>query len=114
MRQLPSVTGTVARVCRLGAMNAFGRLGLTLLVTTLAACSQAPGATPSPSPTPHPSPNGSVPAAGLDGRQFLSTGVTQGGAPFALVPNTRIRLTFAANNSLSGNAGCNIMGGTYV
>jgi heat shock protein HslJ len=93
-------------------MNAFGRLGLTLLVTTLAACAQAPGASPTPSPTLNPSP--SVPPAGLDGRQFLSTGVTVGGAPFALVPNTRIRLTFSDGANLGGNAGCNIFGGTYV
>jgi heat shock protein HslJ len=37
-----------------------------------------------------------------------------GAAPFALVPNTRIRLTFGADGNLSANAGCNIMGGTYV
>lgn len=95
-------------------MNAIGRIGLTLLVTTLVACGQASGASPTPSPTPNhsPSPNG-IALAGLDGRQFLSTGVTLGGAPFALVPNTRIRLTFDAN-SLGGSAGCNIFGGTYV
>lgn len=95
-------------------MNAIGRLGLTLMVTTLVACAQAPGASPSPSstPNPSPSPNQNVPA-GLDGRQFLSTNVTVGGAPFALVPNTRIRLTFDGTN-LGGSAGCNIFGGTYV
>lgn len=96
-------------------MNAIGRLGLTLLVTTLAACAQAPGASPSPSPspTPNPSPNGIAPA-GLDGRQFLSTRVTIGGAPFDLIANTRIRLTFGPDGNLGANAGCNIMGGNYV
>lgn len=48
----------------------------------------------------------------LTDREFLSTAVTDGGAPFALAPGTRIRLTFTADG-LSASAGCNIMGGTY-
>ena len=48
------------------------------------------------------------PAAGLDGRTFLSTQVTG----FDLVPGTQVRLTFT-NGELSAQAGCNIMGGTY-
>jgi heat shock protein HslJ len=98
-------------------MNTIGRLGLTLLVTTLAACSQAPGASPTPSPIPSPTPTqppSGIAPTGLDGRQFLSTGVTVGGAPFALVANTRVRLTFDTTGGLSANAGCNIIGGTYV
>jgi heat shock protein HslJ len=83
-------------------MNAIGRLGLTLVVTTLVACAQATGASPTPSPS------------GLNGRQFLSTGVTQGGAAYALVPNTRIRLSFDTTGGLSVSAGCNTIGGTYV
>ncbi|MEA2676531.1 MAG: hypothetical protein QOJ81_672 [Chloroflexota bacterium] len=101
-------------------MNALGRLGLTtLMVTTLIACAQAPGASPTPSPHPtatptaDPSINGTVPA-GLAGRMFLSTSVTQAGAPFALAPNTRIRLTFDTTSGLSANAGCNIIGGSYT
>jgi heat shock protein HslJ len=95
-------------------MNAIGRLGLPLLVMTLVACAQAPGASPTPSPAPTTPPTG-ITLAGLPGRQFLSVSVTQGGAPFALVPNTRIRLTFDADgSSLGGSAGCNIFGGTYV
>jgi heat shock protein HslJ len=46
------------------------------------------------------------------GREFLSTAVVDGGAPFALAPGTRIRLTFEATN-LGASAGCNIIGGTY-
>lgn len=96
-------------------MNAIGRIGLTLLVTTLVACAQATGASPTPSPTPNPStpPNGIAPA-GLDGRQFLSTRVTLGGAPYALVPNTRIRISFDTTGGLGANAGCNTIGGSYV
>jgi heat shock protein HslJ len=48
----------------------------------------------------------------LDGREFLSTGVTDGGAAFDLVQGTRIRLTFHEGN-LSARAGCNIIGGSY-
>jgi heat shock protein HslJ len=53
-------------------------------------------------------------AAGLtlDGREFLSTGITEGGAAFALVPGTRVRLTFA-DNHVSASVGCNIFGATY-
>jgi heat shock protein HslJ len=49
----------------------------------------------------------------LAGRQFLSTGVTIDGAPFALVAGTRIRLTID-DGRLSANAGCNIVGGTLT
>jgi heat shock protein HslJ len=48
----------------------------------------------------------------LTGREFLSNGITDGGAPFDLVPGTRVRLTFNDGN-LSAQAGCNIIGGTY-
>ncbi|MEP7157829.1 MAG: META domain-containing protein [Chloroflexota bacterium] len=96
-------------------MNAIGRIGLTLSVLTLVACAQAPGASPTPSPTPNPTtPPSGIAIAGLDGRQFLSTRVTVGGAPTALVPNTQIRLSFSDGNNLGGSAGCNIFGGTYV
>src|SRR5687767_13306695 len=96
-------------------MNAIGRIGLTLSVLTLVACAQAPGASPTPSPTPNPTtPPSGIAIAGLDGRQFLSTHVTVGGAPFALVPNTQIRLSFSDGTNLGGSAGCNIFGGTYV
>jgi heat shock protein HslJ len=99
---------------RLGAMNALGRLGLTTVTLLLVACVQAPGAspTPSPSPAPSPTPTPSAPA-GLAGRQFLSTGVTKDGAPFALVAGSRIRLTFSAGQ-LSASAGCNTIGGNLT
>jgi heat shock protein HslJ len=48
----------------------------------------------------------------LDGRDFLSNGITDGGAPFSLVPGTRVRLGFTDTN-LTASAGCNTFGATY-
>jgi heat shock protein HslJ len=48
----------------------------------------------------------------LPDREFLSTAVVSGGAPFALAPGTRIRLGFGSTD-LSVSAGCNHIGGTY-
>jgi heat shock protein HslJ len=48
----------------------------------------------------------------LDGRSFLSTGVTENGEPRELEPDTRIRLSFTAGE-LTAAAGCNTMGGEY-
>jgi heat shock protein HslJ len=48
----------------------------------------------------------------LADREFLSTAVLDGGAPFALAPGTRIRLGFAVTD-LAVSAGCNHIGGTY-
>jgi heat shock protein HslJ len=48
----------------------------------------------------------------LAGREFLSTAITDGGAPFQLVPGTRVRLGFTDSN-LSAQAGCNTFGATY-
>jgi len=48
----------------------------------------------------------------LDGRTFLSTSVTDGGAPFDLVPETQIRLSFT-DGQIGASAGCNTIGGTY-
>jgi heat shock protein HslJ len=48
----------------------------------------------------------------LNGREFLSTGITDGGAAFELVPGTRVRLGFTEGR-LSASAGCNIFGATY-
>jgi heat shock protein HslJ len=48
----------------------------------------------------------------LNGREFLSTGITDGGARFDLVPGTRVRLTFT-DDHVSASAGCNIFGATY-
>jgi heat shock protein HslJ len=55
------------------------------------------------------------PAEGLDleGRSFLSTSVTESGAPRALVPGTRLRLTFHEGEEVSASAGCNPFGGHY-
>jgi heat shock protein HslJ len=53
-----------------------------------------------------------VPAPTLDGRQFLSVEVSEGGAPRPLVPGTRIVLTFD-DGSLGAQAGCNHMGFSY-
>ena len=48
----------------------------------------------------------------LQGREFLSNGITDGGAAFALVPGTRVRLNFR-DTSLSASAGCNTFGASY-
>lgn len=95
-------------------MYTLGRVGLATLTLLLVACVQAPGASPSaaPSPAPSPTPTPSAPA-GLAGRQFLSTGITWTGAPYVLVADTRLRLSFA-DGHLSANAGCNTIGGNYT
>jgi heat shock protein HslJ len=48
----------------------------------------------------------------LADREFLSVGVTDGGAAHPLVAGTRIRITFRATD-LGASAGCNSIGGTY-
>jgi heat shock protein HslJ len=76
-------------------------LGLAITgMTMLAACS--PGSATSPS-APAPA------APGLNGKTYLSTGIK--GA--ALVPGTRIQLTFK-DGTLNAHGGCNSMGGTYT
>ena len=50
--------------------------------------------------------------AQLAGMEFVSISVTDGGAPRALVANSRITLGFT-DSGLSGNAGCNHFGFTY-
>jgi heat shock protein HslJ len=52
------------------------------------------------------------PTATLEGRAFLSTSVTDGGAERPLVAGTQIRLGFA-DGRISASAGCNTMGGVY-
>jgi len=49
----------------------------------------------------------------VDGRSFLSTGVTVDGADRPLVPGTVVRMSFA-DGALSVNAGCNTQGGTVA
>ena len=51
--------------------------------------------------------------ASLEGRTFLSTGVTDGDVPHDLVAGTRIRISFIAGGTIGVSAGCNIMGGSY-
>ncbi|HLA16924.1 MAG TPA: META domain-containing protein [Candidatus Limnocylindrales bacterium] len=53
-----------------------------------------------------------APGGSLDGREFLSTSVTEGGVIRQLVPGTRISLRFD-DDQIGASAGCNIMGGTY-
>ena len=53
------------------------------------------------------------PGAGVAGRTFLSTAVTDGGAPRDLVAGTRIRLSFDKAGQIGASAGCNSFGGTY-
>jgi len=48
----------------------------------------------------------------LTNREFLSNGITDGGAAFDLVPGTRVRLNFT-DTGLSASAGCNSFGATY-
>jgi heat shock protein HslJ len=48
----------------------------------------------------------------LNGREFVSNGITDGGVRFDLVPGTRVRLTFT-DTHVSASAGCNIFGATY-
>ena len=48
----------------------------------------------------------------LDGRQFWSTSVTEGGADRPLVAGTQIEISFA-DGQVSASAGCNSMGGEY-
>jgi heat shock protein HslJ len=75
---------------------------IVVLALVLAGCaSTGPGASPS----------GGDPSA-IDGRTFLSTGVTQDGEDRPLVDGTRVRLAFA-DGQVSASAGCNTIGGTY-
>lgn len=55
-----------------------------------------------------------TPASGaaLDGREFLSVAVTDGGVARPLVAGTQIRLTFGPD-TLGAQAGCNQIGGAY-
>lgn len=56
--------------------------------------------------------DGSPPADALDGRDFVSTRVLEGGEERPLVPGTRIELSFS-HGELSARAGCNIIGAGY-
>lgn len=47
----------------------------------------------------------------MDGRVFVSTAVTKDGAPFALVPGSRVKLDFTRPGKLRLSADCNILGG---
>lgn len=47
----------------------------------------------------------------LRGRTFLSTEVTEAGKPLALLPRTRVSLTFTDDGRLLANAGCNTLTG---
>lgn len=51
-------------------------------------------------------------SAAVDGREFLSVSVTDGGIDRPLVAGTQIRLSFSAG-SLGAQAGCNHIGGDY-
>lgn len=109
---------------RLRGMNTKASILLLSLTFTLVSCaSGVPGApspgTPAPgtpgpaTPLPAtPAPPANAGPAALDGRQFLSVNVTDGGVVHPLVPGTVIRLTFQ-DGQLGASAGCNSMGGTY-
>jgi heat shock protein HslJ len=69
------------------------------LAASLAACTSAAGPTPAP-------------PAGVAGRTFLSTSITDGGVDRPLVAGTRIRLDLR-DGDLTASAGCNTMGARY-
>jgi heat shock protein HslJ len=50
----------------------------------------------------------------LSGRSFVSTQVTAGGQPKALVPGTRIQVTFHSDRRVTVTAGCNHLGLTMA
>jgi heat shock protein HslJ len=77
-----------------------------LTAIAFAACGGA-AATASLGATPSPPPSGQAPA-GLEGRTFLSTGITGR----ALVAGSRVRLVFGPG-TLGASAGCNSMSGGY-
>jgi len=80
--------------------------GLALcLVVLAAACASGSGGGPAAS-------DGQVGPL-LDGRTFLSTAVTENGAPRRLVDGTRIRLRFG-DGRLNADAGCNQLSGGYT
>ncbi len=77
------------------------------------ACSASPGTSPTPPsgtapPGSLPPGQGAVPA-GLEGRTFLSTGITGR----TLVAGSQIRIAFQ-DGRISANAGCNSMSGPYA
>ena len=79
------------------SVYAFLALCLVALITTSCGSDDGNGA-------------GSLPA--LEGREFWSTSVTDGGEPRALVDGTRITLRFNGDQ-IGASAGCNSMGGTF-
>jgi heat shock protein HslJ len=74
------------------------RFALFALVVVVAGCGDrgAPGSGGSP----------------LRGRTFLSTAVTEGGKPYQLAENSRVRLQFTGDDRLIADAGCNSMQGS--
>ncbi len=87
------------------------RAAAPLIAVLLIAALGLGGCVGGPAPTPSPTPAPNL-AAGLDGRTFLSTGVTVGGVAKELVAGTRIRLAFK-QDALSAAAGCNTFGATF-
>jgi len=85
-----------------GSVVMFRVAGAALCLVVFAACGRgaAPGGP------------GQGSTGDLDGRTFLSTGVTENGAPRPLVAGTRISIRFEAAR-LNANAGCNHLGGRY-
>jgi len=57
--------------------------------------------------------SGAESQAGLEGREFWSTSMTEGGEPKTLVDGTRITLRFSGDQ-IGASAGCNSMGGTFA
>lgn len=94
-----SVIAARPRTMSISSIMRIARLGsLIAMLAVLAACGPEVG----------PLGRGSE----LDGLTFLSTEVTEAGEPRALVPGTRIRLSFQ-DGRIAASAGCNSMGSTY-
>jgi heat shock protein HslJ len=78
------------------------------------ACTSKPDAPP-PAADPDDRPASvDAPPKALDGRVFLSKSVTEGGAPRALVADTRLSLGFHEGSRVGADAGCNSLGGGYA
>ncbi len=85
-------------------------VGVVVFATTLlGAC----GNTSATGPDDGPRPASPSEPLGLDGREFVSQSVLEGGQERALVDGTRVRLDFR-DGTLNASAGCNAIGGAYA
>lgn len=88
-------------------------LALVVLLPLVAACGEEPAPTSTDGDLRDTSGGGGTePADPLEGRDFLATGVTEGGTDRPLASGTEIRLGFTKGR-ITIDAGCNGMGGRY-